>query len=67
MVDAALNRLTGLKVAKDRKGVAPNKPLLVLAILNLVEVGLVGADGLIHKDAELGLLLLGRARLGRAT
>jgi len=42
MVDAVLNRLLNLKVAKDRKGMAPNKPLLVLAILDLFEVGLVG-------------------------
>ena len=35
-----------LKVARDRKGRVPNKPLLVLAILDLVEVGLVGMDGL---------------------
>ena len=55
MTDAALNRLIGLKVAKDRKGMAPNKPLLVLAILDLVEAGLVGLDGLIHKDAQLNL------------
>ena len=55
MADAELNHLLNLKVAKDRKGMAPNKPLLVLAVLDLVEVGLVGADGLIHKDAELGL------------
>ena len=46
MVDAVLNRLLDLKVAKDRKGRAPNKPLLVLAILDLVEAGLVGMDGL---------------------
>jgi hypothetical protein len=55
MVDALLNRLLDLKVAKDRKGMAPNKPLLVLAILDLVEAGLVGADGLVHKDAQLNL------------
>ena len=36
MADAALNRLLNLKVAKDRKGMAPNKALLVLAILDLV-------------------------------
>jgi hypothetical protein len=42
MVDAVLNRLLNLKVARDRKGMAPNKPLLVLAILDLVEAGLVG-------------------------
>jgi putative restriction endonuclease len=34
---------------------APNKPLLVLAILDLVETGLVGAEGLVHKDAQLNL------------
>jgi hypothetical protein len=33
MVEAALSRLLNLKVAKGRKGAAPNKPLLVLAIL----------------------------------
>jgi hypothetical protein len=55
MVDAELNRLLDLKVAKDRKGRAPNKPLLVLAILDLVEVGLVGSEGLVQKDAELSL------------
>ena len=36
MADAALNRLLNLKVARDRKGMAPNKPLLVLAILDLL-------------------------------
>ena len=44
-----------LNVAKGRKGKAPNKPLLVLAILDLVEAGLVGPEGLVHKDAELNL------------
>ena len=34
---------------------APNKPLLVLAILDMVEAGLVGADGLVYKDAQLNL------------
>ena len=53
MADAEQNHLLNLKVARDRKGMVPNKPLLVLAVLALVEVG--GADGLIHKDAELGL------------
>ena len=55
MVHAVLNRLLDLKVAKDRKGRAPNKPLLVLAILDLVEAGLVGPEGLVHKDAQLNL------------
>ena len=55
IVDAVLNRLLDLKVAKDRKGKAPNKPLLFLAILDLVEAGLVGTEGLVHKDAELNL------------
>ena len=50
-----LNRLLSLKVAKNHKGLAPNKPLLVLAILDLFEAGLVGADGLVHKDAQLNL------------
>ena len=47
MADAELNRLLNLKVARDRKGMAPNKPLLVLAILDVVEVGAggVGAQG----------------------
>ena len=53
--DAVLNRLLSPKVARDRKGMAPNKPLLVLAILDLVEAGLVGMDGLVHKDAQLNL------------
>lgn len=55
MVEVALKRLIGLKVAKDLKGLAPNKPLLLLAILDLVEAGLVGADGLVCKDAQLNL------------
>ena len=37
IADAELNRLLILKVARDRKGVAPNRPLLVLVILDLVE------------------------------
>ena len=39
MTEKALNRLLNLKVARDRKGMAPNKPLLVLAILDLVGLG----------------------------
>ena len=54
-MDASISRLLNLKVARDRKGSAPNKPLLVLAILDLVEAGLVGPEGLVHKDAELNL------------
>ncbi len=34
---------------------ATNKPLLVLAILDLVEAGLVGTEGLVHRDAQLNL------------
>jgi hypothetical protein len=41
MTDHLLGRLLNLNVAKDRKGMAPNKPLLVLAILDLIEAGLV--------------------------
>jgi putative restriction endonuclease len=55
MADVHLDLLLNLKVAKDRKGMAPNKPLLVLAILDLFEAGLVGSDGLVHKDAQLNL------------
>ena len=55
MPDAPMNRLLNLKVAKDRKGMAPNKPLLLLATMDLVEAGLVGAEGLVHKDAQLNL------------
>jgi putative restriction endonuclease len=55
MSDNHLNLLLDLKVAKDRKGMAPNKTLLVLAILDLVEAGMVGSDGLVHKDAQLNL------------
>ena len=55
MIDALMNRLLDLKVARDRKGMAPNKPLLVLAILDLFEGGLVGPAGLVHKDAQLNL------------
>jgi hypothetical protein len=55
MPDAPMNRLLNLKVARDRKGMVPNKPLLVLAILDLVEAGLVAAEGLVHKDAQLNL------------
>jgi hypothetical protein len=35
MFNARINTLLNLKVARDRKGMAPNKPLLVLAILDL--------------------------------
>ncbi len=55
MADTDLNLLLKLKIAKDRKGMAPNKPLLVLAILDLFEAGLIGPDGLVHKDAQLNL------------
>jgi len=55
LIDSSLHRLLNLKVAKDRKGMAPNKPLLVLAILDLFEAGLIGLDGLVHKDAQLNL------------
>ena len=55
MVDAFLNHLLNLKVAKDRKGMAPNKPLLLLALLDLAEAGLIGHEGLVHKDAQLNL------------
>jgi putative restriction endonuclease len=37
------------------KGFAPNKPLLLLSIIDLVEAGKVGVNGLVVKDAELVL------------
>jgi len=36
MADDPMNRLLNLNVSRGRKGMAPNKPLLVLAILDLV-------------------------------
>ena len=53
--DLALRRLLNLKIARGRKGMAPNKFLLLLAILDLVGAGLVGPKGLVHKDAKLNL------------
>lgn len=52
-----LGRVGRLNVARlnGPKGCAPNKPLLLLAIIDLIEAGLVGANGLIVKDAELVL------------
>lgn len=41
--------------SKGSKGLAPNKPLLLLSIIDLVEAGKVGVNGLIIKDAELVL------------
>ena len=55
MADPDLNRLINLKVAKDRKGMPPNRPLLLLALLDLVEAGIVGKEGLVQKDAQLNL------------
>jgi putative restriction endonuclease len=55
MPDSELHRLLALGVRTDSKGLPPNRPLLLLAILDLVEAGLVGVDGLIHKDAQLNL------------
>ncbi len=55
MPDSDLHRLLALSVRRDRKGLPPNRPLLLLAILDLVEAGLVGVDGLVHKDAQLNL------------
>jgi putative restriction endonuclease len=48
--------LSNLNVSRGgSKGVAPNKPLLMLSIIDLVEAGKVGLNGLIVKDAELFL------------
>ena len=50
-VTARLN----VSLSKGPKGMAPNKPLLLLSIVDLVEAGKVGVNGLIVKDAELVL------------
>lgn len=51
-----LRRLGGLNVSRSKaKGPAPNKPLLALAITDLVEEGLVGQGGVVKKDAQLQL------------
>ena len=55
MPDEQLRYLLNLKVAKDRKGMPPNRPLLLLTLLDLVEAGFVGKEGLVHKDAQLNL------------
>ena len=39
MPDEQLRYLLNLKVAKDRKGMPPNRPLLLLTLLDLVEAG----------------------------
>lgn len=48
MIDAVMRSLLNLKVAKDRKGMAPNKPLLVLSL----EAWLVGPEVVVHKDTD---------------
>ena len=52
-----LGVIARLNVSKSNgsKGLAPNKPLLLLSIIDLVEAGKVGVNGLIVKDAELVL------------
>lgn len=51
-----LRRLGGLNVSRSKaKGPAPNKPLLVLAIMDWVEEGLAGQGGVVKKDAHLQL------------
>ena len=55
MIGSAVNRLLSLKITRDRKGIAPDRLLLVLAIFDLVEAGLVGQVGLVHKDAKLNM------------
>ena len=58
MADVArwLRKLGALNVSRSKaKGPAPNKPLLILAILDLAESGLIGHEGQLHKDAQLQL------------
>ena len=45
MPDSQLIHLLNLKVAKDRKGMAPNKPLMMLAILDLWASGRLIPNG----------------------
>lgn len=49
--------LNGINVSRSKgpKGLAPNKPLLVLALLDMAEAGLVAADGRVEKGAQLQL------------
>lgn len=55
MIGSVVNRLLSLKIARDRKGIALDSLLLVLAIFDLVEAGLVGPVWLVHKDAGLNM------------
>jgi hypothetical protein len=55
MIGSVVNRLLSLKIARDRKGIALDRLLLVLAIFDLVEAGLVGPVWLVHKDAGLNM------------
>lgn len=52
-----LHLLSTLNVSRSRepKGMAPNKPLLVLALLDMFEAGLVPVDGRVEKGAQLQL------------
>jgi len=52
-----LGEIARLNVSRSKgsQGVAPNKPLLLLSIIDLVEAGKVGVNGLVVKDAELVL------------
>lgn len=58
MADVArwLRRLGALNVSRSKaKGPAPNKPLLALALIDMLEAGLVPANGRVGKGVELQL------------
>lgn len=52
-----LQTLTVLNVSRSKgpKGIAPNKPLLVLALIDLFEDGLIGPEGRVVRGVELEL------------
>jgi putative restriction endonuclease len=50
-----LARLAKLNVSRGERGPAPNKPFLVLTLLDLFEAGLVLASGHVRRDAQLML------------
>lgn len=56
-MDAVLANIGRLNISLSRgpRGMAPNKPLLVLALLDMAEAGLVPVDGRVEKGAQLQL------------
>lgn len=49
-----LGRLGNLNVSRsEARGPAPHKPLMLLTVIDLIEAGEIGPDGLIHYDVRL--------------